>query len=105
MMITNQRPLLLFTKANSENFRGGGGHPFFQKPLAEESIDHGTFPRIELTHDHDEKEFIELLDGLLKSLLIFSFNPKAPQCQLEVIHDLPLISEQFFLLWAQQAHG
>jgi hypothetical protein len=93
LTLTDDSPLLLLTMAKEVYFCGGGGHPFFQQSLTQEGINHSTLPSIEFSHDHNEKEFIELLDGLLKRLLIFSFNPEAPQCQLEVIHEPPFILE------------
>ncbi|OGP90429.1 MAG: hypothetical protein A2156_11150 [Deltaproteobacteria bacterium RBG_16_48_10] len=69
--------------------------------MIKKGIDHSTFSRDELSDDHGEKEFVELLDGLPKRFLIFLLPSELFQCQLQIVHQPPFIPKEFLLLRIQ----
>ena len=82
----------------------GGRDPLLQQALPQEGVDQGAFAGVELTDDHQQEEFIQLLDGLTQRLPVFVRGAELHQGDPQIVQELALRFEQFFLLLVEYVH-
>ena len=68
--VVGRLAVVLFAVLQKEDALRGGGDTFLQNGRAQKSIDEGALSGIELPNDHQQKQLVELKDGLLQGGLI-----------------------------------
>ena len=68
--------------------------PLLDDPLPEERIQHARLPRVELAHDHDEEELVEVVDEVVDGVERFGVGAEPLQERAEGAERLTLFVEQ-----------
>ena len=63
---------------------GSRGDAFFEQPLAQNGVDKGALPGIELADHHQQKQLIQLLNGATERGLVFFRRAQFSQNDLQV---------------------
>ena len=77
--------------------RRGRGDALLEDPLPEQGIDEGALAGIELAHDHEQEQLVELRDRAGEGLLILGGQVKARQLHLQGPEQAPFLREERLL--------
>jgi len=96
-----------FTKTNQGDAGGGGGDAFGQHLFAQHGVDQGAFAGVEFANDHDQKEFVELIDRLPQILQGVITEVEGPQRIQNLVQALLFVLQEKQLVIGQEslAHG
>jgi hypothetical protein len=87
------------------DMRGGGCNTLFEQLLAQQRVNQGTFPGIELAHDDQQKKIVELLNGLSDGFVVLRGCTELHQGNPQIVQSSTLVFEQGFLLMVQDMHN
>ena len=82
----------------------GGCDAFLEQPFAKESIDESALAGIELAHDNQQEQVIQLCDRFSQRLLVFGSGIVFDQVDAQVAKYPPLVLEQSFLAFSEYPH-
>ena len=73
---------------------GGGGDPFLEHAQPEERVDERALARVELAHDHEQEQLVELAERALEGVLVFRLHVEPGEHRAQVRQRLALFGEQ-----------
>ena len=80
---------------------GGRGHPFFEETTPEQGVDHRRLAGVELADDDDEKELIELTDGVGQGAAVAGVDLTALEHRGDLGQEGALVADEILLLRSQ----